>query len=57
MKTMDIIKGSIALAVTALTLMGCCDGKDISAVEHIQNVFEDLLCGYYFMLLWLYTAV
>ena len=31
MKTMDIIKGCIALAVTALTLMGCSDGKDISA--------------------------
>ena len=32
MKTMDIIKGCIALAVTVLTLVGCSDDKDISAV-------------------------
>ena len=47
MKTMDIIKGCIALAVTVLTLVGCSDDKDISAVEHTQNAFEELLGGDY----------
>lgn len=57
MKTMDIIKGCIALAVTALTLMGCSDGKDISAVEHTQNAFEELLGGDYNTMQWWQTAV
>lgn len=57
MKTMDIIKGSIALAVTVLTLVGCSDDKDISAVEHTQNAFEELLGGDYNTMQWWQTAV
>ena len=57
MKTMDIIKGCIALAVTALTLMGCSDGKDISAVKHTQNAFDELMGGDYNTMQWWQTAV
>ena len=57
MKTMDIIKGCIALAVTVLTLVGCSDNKDISAVEHTQNAFEELLGGDYNTMQWWQTAV
>ena len=54
---MDIIKGCIALAVTALTLVGCSNDKDISAVEHTQNAFEELLGGDYNTMQWWQTAV
>ena len=57
MKTMDITKGCIALAVTVLTLVGCSDDKDISAVEHTQNAFEELLGGDYNTMQWWQTAV
>ena len=57
MKTMDIIKGCIALAVTVLTLVGCSDYKYISAVEHTQNAFEELLGGDYNTMQWWQTAV
>ncbi len=54
---MDIIKGCIALAVTALTFVGCSNDKDISAVEHTQNAFEELLGGDYNTMQWWQTAV
>ena len=54
---MDITKGSFALAVTVLTLVGCSDDKDISAVEHTQNAFEELLGGDYNTMQWWQTAV
>ena len=57
MKTIDIIKGCIALAVTVLTLVGCSDDKDISAVEHTQNAFKELLGGDYNTMQWWQTAV
>ncbi len=56
MKTMNI-KGYIALGVATLTLVGCSDDKDISAVERTQHAFEELLGGDYNSMHWWQTAV
>ena len=54
---MDVIRGCIARADTALTLVGCSNNKDISAVEHTENAFEELLGGDYNRVQWWQTAV